>query len=88
MRNVGIGSHLAFWGLIGALAQCTAGVLLIFGLFFRVGVLLLLITVLIHVAGVLQSRAGFFVKLQAIDLCVLLLSLLLIGPGKYSVDKN
>lgn len=88
MRNIGIASHPAFWGFAGALAQCVAGVLLIFGLFFRIGALLLLATVLVHAAGVLQSRADFFLKLQAIELCVLLLSLLLIGPGKYSVDKN
>jgi len=84
IRNLGLHSHFQVWGFIGALLGCAGGALMIFGLFFRLGVLLTLILTLIHLLGVRDYRA----ELPAIELFLMLLGLLFVGPGKYSVDKN
>jgi putative oxidoreductase len=86
-RVFGIHSHPQLWGFIGALAGCAGGVLLIFGLFFRVGVLLVLVLALAHAIGVAKA-AGFRTALPSIEMCFVLAGMLFVGPGKYSVDKT
>jgi putative oxidoreductase len=61
---------------------------MILGLFFRVGVLLTLIVMLVHLVGVWDSSGDFYTRMPALEMSILLVSLLFIGPGKYSVDKN
>lgn len=88
MRNVGMGAYFQFWGFLGALMGVAGGALMIFGLFFRLGVLLVLILTLIHLLGVLDSWRDFRAHLAAIELALMLVGLLFVGPGKYSVDKT
>lgn len=86
-RNLGLHSHLQLWGFLGALFGCVGGVLLIFGLFFRLGVLLLLILAIGHAIGVTKG-ASFRFALPSIEICFVLAGILFVGPGKYSVDKT
>ena len=86
-RTFGIHSHHQLWGFIGALAGCAGGVLMIFGLFFRLGVLLLLVLALAHAIG-LARATGFRTALPSIEMCFVLAGILFVGPGKYSVDKT
>jgi putative oxidoreductase len=86
-RNLGIHSHFQLWGFLGALLGCIGGVLLIFGLFFRIGVLLLLVLAIGHAIGV-KHGSGFRVALPSIEMCFVLAGVLFVGPGKYSVDKT
>ena len=88
MRHLDFHSHFQFWGFIGALAGCAGGVLMILGLFFRIGVLCALIVTLVHLVALWNAAGGFYRRLPAIEMSILLLSLLFIGPGKYSVDKS
>ena len=88
IRNIGIGSNYQFWGFLGALAGCTGAALMIFGLFFRPGVLLVLAITLVHTVGAFDGGGTVRGNLAAIELCVMLLGLLFVGPGKYSVDKS
>jgi len=44
--------------------------------------------VLVHLVAVWRSRGEFLVRLPAFEMSILLISLLFIGPGKYSIDKN
>lgn len=88
IRNLGLSSNFQFWGFIGALFGCLGGVLMIFGLFFRPGVLLVLAITLVHVLGVLDRAATLRPALAAIELCLILTGLLFVGPGKYSADKS
>lgn len=87
IRALGFHSHLQVWGFLGALAGCTAGVLMIIGVFFRLGVLLALVITLIYTLGAMHG-GGFRAELAAVELCAVLFGLLLVGPGKYSVDKT
>ncbi|MFL6527736.1 MAG: DoxX family protein [Chthoniobacterales bacterium] len=82
---LGLHSHYGMWGFVGSLLACAAAVLMIFGLFFRLGVLVCLVVALIH-----AFTAGHNVHalLIPIELVLVLLSVLFIGPGKYSVDKT
>ena len=86
-RNWGLHSNYQLWGFLGALAGCAGGVLLIFGLFFRLGVLLLLILAVGHAIGVTKG-ASFRFALPSIEICFVLAGILFVGPGKYSVDKT
>jgi putative oxidoreductase len=86
-RNLGIHSHFQLWGFIGALLGCLGSVLVIFGLFFRLGVLVLLVLAVGHAIGV-KHGSGFRTALPSIEMCFVLCGILFVGPGKYSVDKT
>jgi putative oxidoreductase len=87
MRHLDFHSHYKFWGFVGALLGCAGGVLMILGLFFRIGVLFVLAVTLVHLIAIWGSRGGFQARMPALEMSILLLSLLFLGPGKYSVDK-
>ncbi len=76
------------WGFLGALMGCAGGALMIFGLFFRPGVLLVLTLTFVHLLGVLGGVGTLRANLAAVELAVMLVGLLFVGPGKYSVDKS
>jgi putative oxidoreductase len=85
--HFGLHSHLQIWGFLGSLLGCLGGVLMIFGLFFRIGVLLVLVLAIAHALTV-SKGSGFRVALPSIEMCFVLAGVLFIGPGKYSVDKT
>ena len=88
IRDIGISSNYQVWGFLGALMGCVGGALMIFGLFFRPGVLLVLAITLVHTVGAFDDGGTVRGNLAAIELCVMLIGLLFVGPGKYSVDKT
>lgn len=85
--HLGLHSHFQIWGFLGSLAGCLGGVLMIFGLFFRIGVLLVLVLAIGHAIAV-ENGSGFRVALPSIEMCFVLAGILFVGPGKYSVDKT
>ncbi|HVF72015.1 MAG TPA: hypothetical protein VM940_10460 [Chthoniobacterales bacterium] len=87
VRTFGIHSNYQLWGFLGALAGCAGGVLMILGLFFRLGVLFVLLVAIAHAIGVAKA-SGFRIALPSIEVCFVLAGILFVGPGKYSVDKT
>jgi putative oxidoreductase len=85
--HFGLHSHLQVWGFLGSFLGCLGGVLIIFGLFFRIGVLLVLVLAISHAIAV-EEGTGFRVALPSIEMCFVLAGILFVGPGKYSVDKT
>lgn len=85
--HFGLHSHLQLWGFFGSLLGCLGGALMIFGLFFRIGVLLVLVLAIGYAFAVYEGT-GFRVALPSIEMCFVLAGLVFIGPGKYSVDKT
>src|ERR1044072_2445592 len=73
-EHFGLHSHLQLWGFIGSLLGCLGGVLMIFGLFFRIGVLLVLVLAIGHALEVYYG-AGFRVALPSIEMCVVLIGI-------------
>jgi putative oxidoreductase len=88
MRHLDMSGHYKFWGFLGAVLGCAGGVLMILGLFFRIGVLCTFVITLVHLVGIWDGHGDLRAHLPALEMAILLISLLLIGPGKYSVDKN
>lgn len=88
MRHLDFHSNFKFWGFTGALLGCIGGILMVLGLFFRIGVLCALVITLVHLIALWSARGDIYTRLPALEMSILLLSLLLVGPGKYSVDKN
>jgi len=86
-RHLGLHSNYQLWGFVGSLLGCVGGVLMIFGLFFRIGVLFVLVLAVGHALAIYQGT-GFRVALPTIELCFVLAGILFVGPGKYSVDKT
>jgi len=88
IRNLGLHTQFQFWGFLGALLGCVGGALMIFGLFFRLGVLLVFAITFVHLLGVIEGAGTLRPNLAAIELALTLTGLLFVGPGKYSVDKS
>ena len=88
VRYLGLHSHFQLWGFLGALAGCLGGILIIFGLFFRIGILLVLTITIVHAIAISKGAAGFHAALAATETAIVFGSLIFIGPGKFSVDKT
>ncbi len=86
MEIFGLGFAPTFWGFMAAIAEFVGALLVVLGLLTRPAALLLVINMSVaataHMTGVIDGSPetallyGFF-----------FLSLLLVGPGKYSVDE-
>jgi putative oxidoreductase len=86
-RHWGLHSHFQLWGFLGSFLGSLGGLLIIFGLFFRIGVLLVLVLAIGHAIAV-GKGTGFRAALPSIEMCFVLAGILFVGPGKYSVDKT
>jgi putative oxidoreductase len=88
VRFVGIHFGYTFWGLMAALSETLGCVLLILGCLFRPACILLFITMLVASAMMMHLRAPWDNASHPMELGILFFSLIFIGPGKYSIDKN
>ena len=93
MQFVGVGAYPLFWGLMAALSESVGGFLLLIGFAFRPACLFLLSTMVVATTMHFHTTPGsLFDKWEeashATELGSLFLSLLLIGPGKFSVDRE
>lgn len=88
MNYVGIPFMSVFWGFMAAFSEFFGGIFIILGLFFRPACILLLITM--AVASIMHIGKGDGLKIasHAIEDGIVFLSLILIGPGKYSMDRE
>jgi putative oxidoreductase len=87
--NVGIDVFPAFWGFMAAFSECFGGIFLVLGLFFRPAVILLAFTM--TVASVMHVKKGdnfLNVASRPMELAVVFYSLIFIGPGRFSIDKE
>jgi len=88
MRSFNVDLFPAVWGFMAAFAEFGGGILLVLGLLFRPACILLTVTML--VAWRMHALNGDpFVKWShAAESAIVFFSLLFIGPGRYSVDKQ
>jgi len=84
LDSFGIGFGHTFFGFVAAFSESIGGILIALGLFFQPVCLLLAITMVVasgnHIATGRGSPAHSFKN------ATLFLGLMLIGPGKYSLD--
>ncbi len=88
MAAFGITFLPAFWGFMAAISESLGGICLIFGLFLRPACILLTITMLVATVSHLSRGDGVGGASHAIEVGIVFLSLILIGPGKYSLDEK
>lgn len=84
MANFGIDFAPAFWGFMAGFAEFGGGLLLILGFLVRPALFLLVGTMIVAATRHIVSGQGS--PLHAIEAGVLFLSLIFIGPGRYSID--
>lgn len=87
MNNFGIHSGYIYWGFMAAAAEGIGGLLLLIGLWFRPATFTLLCTMIVA-ATMHTKEEGLMSGSHAIELGVVFLALFIIGPGRFSVDKN
>jgi putative oxidoreductase len=88
MRWLGIHFAPEMWGLLAALAEFGGGILLILGFLFRPACAALAFTMIVAATMLYHGKGGLLGASQPIELGIVFLSLLLIGPGRFSLDKN
>lgn len=87
MKLLGINFAPAIWGLMSATIESLGGILLLLGLFTRSACFFLSMNLLVAIIMHVSTGSGFAVASHAIDLEIVFVSLVFIGPGKYSLDE-
>jgi putative oxidoreductase len=88
MALIGIKFAPAFWGFMAAFAEFIGGILLIIGFFFRPACALLVFTMIMATIMHLVKGDGLNIASHAIEAGITFFSLILIGPGDFSLDYN
>jgi putative oxidoreductase len=84
MANFGISFGAEWWGLAAALAESVGGLMIALGLFFRPAAAALMFVMI--VAATNHFATGRGTPAHAFKNAFLFAGLILIGPGRYSVD--
>ena len=89
MGLIGIDFYPMLWGFMAAATEAIGGLFLLIGLFFRpVNILLLFTMIIAAVVHLSDPKQGIMDASHAIELGIVFLSLVFIGPGRYSIDKK
>lgn len=86
MSIVGIDSYPLAWGLAAAVSETLGGILLICGIFTALTCSMLTITMAMATAFHLNKGDSFNTYSHPLELMLVFMSLLLIGPGRISLD--
>ena len=87
MGNFGIDFWPTVWGFLAALSEGGGGLLMIAGLFFRPAMALMFITMTVAATHHLAGGDGIQIASHAIEAGTIFLSLIFIGPGKYTLMR-
>ena len=85
MQHLGIGFGHTFFGFMASFSESVGGVLIALGLFFRPVSALLCFTM--FVATISHFASGQGTPAHAFKNASVLLGLIFVGPGKYSLDE-
>lgn len=88
MRHLGINFAPEIFGLMAALAEFGGGILLILGLLFRPACAALTFTMIVAAVMHLKLQGTLFAAAHPIELGIVFLALIFIGPGRFSLDKS
>ncbi len=86
MKSLGVDFAPMAWGFMGAFSECIGGLLLAIGLFTRPACFALLATMIVAMSMHISKGDPFVAYSHAMEAGILFISLILIGPGKYSLD--
>lgn len=88
ITNIGIHEFFAFWGFMASISEGIGGLLVLLGMAFRPACIFLFFTMLMASITHLKGGDDLATSSHAIELAFLFFGLLIIGPGRFSVDKN
>jgi putative oxidoreductase len=86
MDNIGINFAPVFWGFMAAFAEAIGGLMLLLGFLTRPACVLLFITMVVAAVKHNVDDGTFMSGSHATESAIVFLSLIFIGPGKYSLD--
>lgn len=84
---LGVSFIPGFWGFMAAISEFGGGLCLITGILFRPVCAMLLFTMLIAVTMNLRGGYGFTGAAEALELGTVLLSLIIIGSGRFTLPN-
>lgn len=76
------------FGFLAAFAEAGGGLLMILGLFFRPSMMLLASTMFVAFMMHFTKGDDFGAWSRPLEMCILFVALIFIGPGKFSIDKS
>ena len=88
MKYFGIHFWPVFWGFMAAFSETIGVTLFLVGLFFRPSCLSLVITMVVAAVFDYHTKGGLTPASHALELCLVFITLIFVGPGKYSVDQG
>ena len=88
LTNLTFDVYPTFWGFMAAISEFFGGLLLALGLFTHPACFFLLCTVIVAALMHITRGDSFGKFSHALEAAILFLSLLFIGPGKYSLDER
>ena len=88
MANLGVTFFPVFWGFMAALAEAGGGVCLILGLAARPAAILMAFTMAVAATHHFKAGDGLAGASHALELGIVFAALILIGPGRYSLDRD
>ncbi len=88
MNALGVDFAPMAWGFMGAFSEFAGGMLLALGFFTRPACFFLLTTMIVATSMHISKGDPFLKYSHAMEAGILFLSLLFIGPGKYSLDDQ
>jgi len=83
---MGVNFTLNIWGYMAAFSELVGGILLILGFFTRTACFFMLDTMIVATKMHFGKDDSFQIYSHSMELGILFLSLILIGPGRYSLD--
>ena len=86
MKTLGVDFAPTVWGFMAAFSEFVGGLLLVLGFFTRPACFLLFSTMIVATMMHIGKGDPFLKYSHAMESGILFLSLILIGPGRYSLD--
>lgn len=89
MGHLGVNFFPAFWGFSSAMVETLGGMLIVLGFCFRPTAILMSFNFIVATILIYKTSNGSFQDWShPAELLIVFLSLVLIGAGKYSVDRS
>lgn len=87
-QSIGIDFGPVFFGFIASITEFFGGLFLLLGLFFRPSLVLLIVVMIVAASSHFAAGDGFTDISHSIELAIVFISMLFIGPGQYSLDTK